>query len=152
VIKPVAEYYRSRSKKSGNRYRISYACKPCTLQSDRATRLARLFSLTQAEHDAILRWQNELCAICLKPPKKLPLAIDHCHATGLVRGVLCAWCNQGLAKFRDDVYRLERAVKYLYNPPASQALGEHRFGTKGRVTNKAATRRRLNRRPKLPTS
>jgi hypothetical protein len=41
------------------------------------------------------------------------LHVDHSHQTGEVRGLLCAACNQGIAKFRDDPAILRRAAAYV---------------------------------------
>ena len=38
---------------------------------------------------------------------------DHCHKTGVFRGVLCFRCNAGLGSFRDNTEFLEAAIKYL---------------------------------------
>lgn len=45
------------------------------------------------------------------------LAIDHCHATGVLRGILCAYCNTALGSFKDDTDLMGRAIAYLKNPP-----------------------------------
>ena len=41
------------------------------------------------------------------------LAIDHCHKSGNVRGLLCMPCNTGLGNFKDNVQTLRNAIKYL---------------------------------------
>lgn len=65
--------------------------------------------------------QNGRCGICgneesakhssTKNTQKL--AVDHCHRTNKIRGLLCQDCNRGLGKFHDDVLKLENAIKYL---------------------------------------
>lgn len=39
--------------------------------------------------------------------------VDHCHTTGKVRGILCNDCNRGLGGFRDSMFALEKAIRYL---------------------------------------
>ena len=39
--------------------------------------------------------------------------IDHCHATGKVRGMLCSRCNKGLGSFLDNPATLQQAIHYL---------------------------------------
>ena len=75
------------------------------------------YDLTQEQLDALMEAQAGLCAICARPPEgrgpNAVLHIDHCHATGEVRGLLCAACNRGLGFFRDDPQRLTAAARYV---------------------------------------
>jgi hypothetical protein len=59
--------------------------------------------------------QNNCCAICGKDLGEdyRDKATDHCHVSGLFRGVLCNKCNTGLGLFDDDVDNLLAAVAYL---------------------------------------
>jgi len=83
--------------------------------------LKKKFGLTLDVYEAILEHQGGVCAICGKAEtminsgsKRLqPLAVDHCHKTGRVRGLLCAKCNHALGNFDDSTALLRRAIKYL---------------------------------------
>ena len=39
--------------------------------------------------------------------------VDHCHTSGLIRGLLCRQCNSGLGMFKDSKPNLRRASEYL---------------------------------------
>jgi len=57
---------------------------------------------------------NGLCEICGGPPTvNENLSIDHCHATGEFRGLLCSNCNNGLGHFKDMTELLMKAAEYL---------------------------------------
>lgn len=60
--------------------------------------------------------QGERCLLCGvvfdATPRGKP-ALDHCHITGKVRGVLHVACNSGLGQFRDDPALLDAAALYL---------------------------------------
>jgi hypothetical protein len=58
-----------------------------------------------------------VCAICAGPAEGSAKHLDHDHATGAVRGVLCQGCNLGLGGFADDPARLAAAIAYLAAPP-----------------------------------
>jgi len=62
----------------------------------------------------MLAHQGGVCAICKrKPDKGKPLCVDHCHVTGMVRGLLCHKCNMVLAFGNDDPDILRAAIAYL---------------------------------------
>jgi ADP-heptose:LPS heptosyltransferase len=77
------------------------------------------YGLTKEKYTAILNLQKGCCAICLRFPEKIKprrnLAVDHNHATGEIRGLLCYRCNHVLLGriFRDDVNMAKRAYLYL---------------------------------------
>lgn len=59
--------------------------------------------------------QNAACAICRTPQRELKkrLAVDHCHKSGMFRGLLCSACNLGLGIFKDNISNLQSAIQYL---------------------------------------
>jgi len=83
--------------------------------------LKKQFGLTLNVYEAILEHQGGVCAICGEAEtavnsgskKPLALAVDHCHKTGKVRGLLCSKCNTGLGNFKDSTVLLQTAIKYL---------------------------------------
>lgn len=86
----------------------------------------RRFALTPEQYEAVLSAQAGRCAVCLgtQPNGRGTWHIDHCHVTGVVRGLLCHHCNVGLGNFRDDPANLLRAREYLlrYQPAHPGAL------------------------------
>jgi len=79
--------------------------------------IQRNYKTTKEEAQALIDKFNKevFCAICQEPLElsKTGYAIDHCHRSGKIRDLLCVFCNQGLGRFKDDLYILERAKRYL---------------------------------------
>jgi hypothetical protein len=96
---------------------VKFECKPCA--SLRVSLRRR--GMTHAEYDAMCEAQDGRCFICRKPPSRARLCIDHDHATGAVRGLLCSRCNSALGLLDDDVDALERALTYLKFSRLSEA-------------------------------
>lgn len=72
------------------------------------------YGLTREDYTRILSEQHGHCAICQHLPKRgRRLCIDHNHATGQVRGLLCDACNYGLGGFQDNPDFLLSAIAYL---------------------------------------
>jgi hypothetical protein len=62
------------------------------------------------------------CAICHKPLKlDRDTVIDHDHATGRIRGVLCRKCNIGIGQLRDDPTIVASALAYLKGEPCRES-------------------------------
>jgi len=80
----------------------------------RARKLSRKFGITTSEYESMSAAQQGLCAICGKPEKpNKRLAVDHCHKSGVVRGLLCSLCNTAIGKLGDSPELLRRAIAYL---------------------------------------
>jgi len=84
-------------------------------RSSANTKLKARFGITQERYDEIHASQDGKCLICGATESYMghKLAVDHCHHTGKVRGLLCKGCNVGMGALRDDPALLERAAAYL---------------------------------------
>lgn len=73
------------------------------------------YGVTQEDWDLMFEEQSGLCKICREELKieSGRYAIDHCHSTGIVRGILCKECNLGIGYFKDRPDLLIEASKYL---------------------------------------
>jgi len=72
------------------------------------------YAMTLVHYHAMVEAQGGCCAICKKPAStKTPLAVDHDHTTGEIRGLLCYGCNGGLGHLGDTEDGLLRALAYL---------------------------------------
>ncbi|OHC97328.1 MAG: hypothetical protein A2792_15785 [Sphingomonadales bacterium RIFCSPHIGHO2_01_FULL_65_20] len=83
--------------------------KPPTEQK-RKWQIKARYGLTPADVDRMIAEQGGACAICTGPMERP--CIDHCHATGKVRGILCHRCNVRLSAIDDLAYRTA-AIAYL---------------------------------------
>ena len=81
--------------------------------------LKKKFDIDLADYQKMFVAQGGVCGICRKPEaakragKDLWLAVDHDHATGAVRGLLCSNCNRGIGCFGDNIETLEAAIVYV---------------------------------------
>jgi len=85
----------------------------------RATYLKCVYGLDLLQYNKLLEKQNGGCAVCGGSEK---IEVDHCHQTGVVRGLLCTNCNKSLGGFKDSIQSLRAAIRYLQNPPAQKVL------------------------------
>ena len=106
-------------RKDSDGYVIQYHCKLCARDGNIRRSFKGMNGMEdyQAMHDK----QKGLCAICNNPSKGLSnngkdiksLAVDHCHNTQKVRGLLCQDCNTGIGYFKDNIKLLQSAIDYL---------------------------------------
>jgi Recombination endonuclease VII len=127
---PLSEFYTNRRDK-----RLGSYCKTCTKRNSRqryvglsdAEKLlvakkakASKYGMTLTEFDAYVDAHDDFCDICgreedtkRKAVWTRGLTLDHCHATGKVRGMLCSRCNCAMGHVREDISVLEKMIQYL---------------------------------------
>lgn len=71
----------------------------------------RKFGLEPSDIEAMLREQGGRCAICRIEEENL--GVDHCHDTGIIRGLLCNNCNTAIGLLKHERRRCESAIEYL---------------------------------------
>jgi hypothetical protein len=103
--KPIDQF----SRNGGGRLRSS--CKTC----QRPFANARLYKLSIDEYETL--YAAGKCGICgtTEAGGRGRFHIDHCHASGKVRGILCLRCNTGLGSLGDNIESLKLAISYLVN-------------------------------------
>jgi hypothetical protein len=77
--------------------------------------LRRYYGIGIEDFDAILELQGGGCRICGKTPEEdtRTFHVDHSHATGRIRGILCHGCNTGIGLFKENVAFLQEAISYI---------------------------------------
>lgn len=98
------------------------------------------FGLTEADFQNLLVEQRNACAICGNQftvisggrSRAGKVHVDHDHATGKVRGLLCMQCNALLGNARDNLTVLAGARDYL----SDRGINAPRRGWSGSVTGK----------------
>jgi hypothetical protein len=86
---------------------------------ERVRSLRNKYGLTVDQYGEMCAQQNNLCAICSKPETTIlrgavrALCVDHDHATGKVRGLLCQDCNSGIGAFGENVETMLAAIAYV---------------------------------------
>lgn len=108
-LTPLNGFYKSKKAKDG----LRSECKKCFSKKYKNTpdknRLLR-YGITVNEYHTMLLSQKNKCLIC-KEEKEL--LVDHCHETGIVRGLVCHLCNTGIGMLKDSTELLANALQYL---------------------------------------
>lgn len=102
-------------------------------RSDRATRFKRKYGISIDAYDALSLIQGGRCSVCGAPSGKRPLAVDHDHKTGQVRGLLCNRCNLASGLLQDSRYLAHQLTNYL------DGIGFTRLLQKGDLMNLTIT-------------
>jgi hypothetical protein len=85
---------------------VERSCRECKYRRH----VARKYGLTVAEYDSLLAKQGPLCAVCNVRPHRY---VDHCHVTGVVRGLLCPTCNTAVGYMELHPLLASQASTYL---------------------------------------
>ncbi len=84
--------------------------------SIREARLNTKFNMCVAQYEDMLKAQDYCCAICKgfeTNTKRRNLSVDHCHVTGMIRGILCSTCNRSLGLLKDNLDVVVAMKDYL---------------------------------------
>jgi hypothetical protein len=107
-------------------------CKACSARTGRTYRLETEYSLTPAQYQALYVAQGGRCYVCKRKSPSRPLAPDHDHNTGEIRGLLCPdndWgCNLKIVARADSypggpIAFAINLLEYFRDPPARKVLG-----------------------------
>jgi hypothetical protein len=82
----------------------------------RAWRLSKLrsFGLTPEQYADLWRAQRGECACCGGVLVDGKFAhVDHCHQSGVVRGILCHACNVSIGLLKEDPSRARKLAVYM---------------------------------------
>lgn len=156
VIKDYGDFTKNLSKKHPNgEYYISSICKKCLTKdaqkryhnlskkeqvelnkkrnkARRETRRIKLresrYGISPKDYERMYTKQDGKCFIC---EIDKDLVIDHCHDTGVVRGLLCRKCNSGLGLLQDSTIVLQKSIQYLergdYGPTTVGDVKQFRY-------------------------
>lgn len=117
--KSPTEFHNDKKRKDG---KYAY-CKPCTLahrlkyskakpeERLKYNRFHKYGATPELITQITIRQSNE-CAGCKRPFTKTP-CLDHCHETGVIRGLLCHSCNRALGLLGDNAETLRNLIEYL---------------------------------------
>lgn len=106
-------------KSNGNRKGECITCLQSKKFNSRRHELKNNFKITLEDYDKMHQGQNGVCAVCDKTNKAEKsgivrnLAVDHCHLTGKIRGLLCRDCNLALGFAKDSKDILLKMIGYL---------------------------------------
>jgi hypothetical protein len=112
---------------------------PSSPERTRDLSLQRTYGITLAEYREILAAQGGRCPICTKALTGWSNPVDHDHKTGVVRGILCTYCNRRRVGQQTDWEIAQRIADYLKHPTARRVIGP-------RTVPKKKPKRRTNGR------
>lgn len=86
-------------------------------QVKRENSYKRQYGISIADYNRMFALQNGRCAVCGSTDSKRKsdphFVVDHCHATGKIRGLLCVPCNSAIGMLGDSEQILLNVINYL---------------------------------------
>ena len=116
TLKPRADFYTGGYCKSCTKADVARWQRENPEQFRRTQRRSvrkRKYGLTEDDVTRMLAGQRDRCLICRAQITAENLNVDHDHATGKVRGLLCARCNRTIGLLKDDPKVIRSAIRYL---------------------------------------
>jgi len=111
IEKPLSDYY---PKPDGQTGTHGSQCRLCVREGVREGKRRREYGLNPEQWNELFAKQNNSCAICkTTKPGGGAWSTDHCHKTGITRGILCRQCNLMLGFAKDNPDTLHAAIEYL---------------------------------------
>jgi len=130
--KPLDDFYNYKATKDGK----SYRCKSCdgvarakwaeenperSRRSTRGRNLKCKYNITLEQYEKLFESQGKACACCGATENNTTgssrenwnFAVDHCHDSQEIRGLLCNNCNRGIGLLGDTAEGLRKALAYL---------------------------------------
>lgn len=109
-----AEYRKLNKEHIRDKKKTYYTTKP---HIQKSIYLRLKYNLTIEQYESMLIAQDYKCAACsstsVEHNRYKSLCVDHDHATGKVRGLLCHPCNTAIGAAKENVDRLETCAAYL---------------------------------------
>ncbi len=95
---------------------------PEALAKQKLRQSLRQYGLSVNDYEYMLVEQDSACAICKEQCSTgKRLAVDHCHSSGRVRGLLCFGCNATLGRVKDSTNTLKSMIEYLEKSKSVEA-------------------------------
>lgn len=93
---------------------FDHRCNVCERERKNWQGKLRRYGVTREMYETMLEGQGGVCVVCRgEQIRGWSFDIDHDHATGRIRGLLCRLCNVTLGNVGDDPERLRRLADYL---------------------------------------
>jgi len=102
VVKKAKYFHRNGGKRTG-------LCEDCKVCRNKKI-VEKRYNLEEGQLEQMKKDVDYKCELC---NNETSLAVDHCHKSGKVRGMLCAKCNTGIGQLNDDIELMKRAIKYI---------------------------------------